>query len=110
MGDENLPSSWFWFFCLWLVLCVEKNPLGKRIFPFPGKGKDDICLPFVSFFVFGNSAFTVLPDLCGCEIFNRFPFSDSHEDIDYSSYSLSLSLSHSATSLTQFLFRDFCFF
>ncbi|QCD77937.1 hypothetical protein DEO72_LG1g1565 [Vigna unguiculata] len=72
MGDENLPSSWFWFFCL--------------------------------------CAFTVLPDLCGCEIFNRFPFSDSHEDIDYSSYSLSLSLSHSATSLTQFLFRDFCFF
>jgi len=61
------------------------------IFPFPGKGKDDICLPFVSFFVFGNSAFTVLPNLCGCEIFNRFSFSDSHEDIDYSPYSLSLS-------------------
>jgi len=61
-----------------------------------GKGKDDICFPFVCFifFVFGNSAFTVLPNLCGCEIFNRFPFSNSHEDIDYSPYSpLSLSLS-----------------
>lgn len=46
-------------------------------------------------------------DLCGYEIFNRFLFSDSHEDIDYSSFpTFSLCV---LLHTTQFLFRDFCF-
>lgn len=89
----------FWFFFPYLV-SIEFTLVGK------GKEKDDF-FANLCFWLFWKQC--GLPDLCGGWLWDLAsiaftPFSDSHEDIDYSSlYSLSLLLWYS------FLFRDFCF-
>lgn len=90
--------------------CWRKKKRGKDYFFFK------FCFTLFWFCLFfGNSAparfvwifFFDETDLCGYEIFNRFLLSDSHEDIDYSSFpTFSLFV---LLHTTQFLFRDFCF-